>query len=718
MRFQSDKLAPAKVPGNRAGGTMPAGAGFLRRLARNTAGNTLVIMGMAVIPLAGLVGGAVDVSRLYLTKTRLQQACDAGALAGRKVMGGGAWNANSNAANTAALNFFDSNFQNGAYGTTGRTRTFTEAGGRVTGTASAVVPMTIMKIFRQSSRTLTVTCDAEMQLPNTDVMFVLDTTGSMAWTLSGDSVSKIDGLKKAVKCFYETVAKLDTDADCGSTPSGGTGAATQIRFGFVPYSTNVNIGKLLPTDYFDPNPYYQTRVANYTTAFYPVTDTTPGPETYEYYRGSSSPQVTTTMSQAASIERNDCTDFIRNRSFSGFTPTSTNPSGGPPPTATTTPTFPNDGSATAEDEWGWSGAPDTSGSYQSCRRKKVVMTTSYSSTPSYRFTNYTYDRLQAGVSAFVANNGADTVTIATDSGGGNGPGGYVSTSGSYSMTALPNAPGATGIATTTASWSGCIEERETVKQTSYSPIPSGAKDLDIDLVPSTGDPTTQWKPALPSLIHLRQRTSGGGSYNLSSVNTTANYINNSAFYCPTQGKLLQSWTDPTAFSTYVNSLTPTGNTYHDIGLLWGARLISPTGIFASSNAQTPLGGAIERHIIFMTDGETCTGNDNYQAYGIAWFDRRQTDSSIVPTDGCESTSSTGGMLSEQVNARYTALCTAVKNKNITLWVIWYGESNPGVESRLTTCATTGRFFAARNSTQLISTFNAIASQISQLRLTT
>ncbi|MDB5698413.1 MAG: hypothetical protein JWN69_1217 [Alphaproteobacteria bacterium] len=714
MGFRSNDVAPSNGPSNTHGR-----GSFLRRLARDRAGNTLVIMGMAIIPLAGLIGGAVDVSRLYLTKTRLQQACDAGALAGRKVMGGGTWTANNNAANTAALNFFDANFQNGAYGTNSRTRSFSESGGKVSGTASAVVPMTIMKIFRQAARTLTVTCDAQMQLPNTDVMFVLDNTGSMAQTLSGDTVSKIDGLKKAVKCFYETVAKLDTDADCGSTPSGGTGPGVQIRFGFVPYSTDVNIGKLLPTAYFDPSPYYQSRIANYTTQFYPVASTTPAPFVYEYYRDSSNPQVTPTASQAIGISQDDCTDFINNNSFWGFSATSTAPSGGPPPTATTAPSWPNDGSATSGDEWGWSGAPDTSGTNRSCRRKKVITTTTYASTPHYKFTNYTYDRLQVGVSAFLANNGGNSVTIATDTGGGNGPGGYVSTSGSYSMTALPTAPGATGIATTTASWSGCIEERATVSQASYSPIPAGAKDLDIDSVPSSGDATTQWKPALPDLIHTRQKTSSfSGSYNRNAVTTTANYINDSAFYCPHEGKLLQSWTDPTLFEDYVDALAPTGNTYHDIGLLWGARLISPTGIFASSNAQTPSGGAIERHLIFMTDGETCTGNDNYQAYGIAWFDRRTTDPSVVPTDGCESTTSTGGTLSEQVNARYTALCSAVKNKNITLWVIWYGASFPSVEARLTTCATTGRFFVARNSAQLISTFSSIAAQISQLRLTT
>ena len=56
------------------------------RLLADTAGNSLVIMAAAMFPLAGLVGGGVDMSRLYLAKARLQQACDAGALAGRKVI--------------------------------------------------------------------------------------------------------------------------------------------------------------------------------------------------------------------------------------------------------------------------------------------------------------------------------------------------------------------------------------------------------------------------------------------------------------------------------------------------------------------------------------------------------------------------------------------------------------------------------------------------------
>src|SRR3546814_3856244 len=92
------------------------------------------------------------------------------------------------------------------------TKSFSETGGTVTGNASVVMPMTIMRIFGQTERTIAVTCTAEMRIPNTDVMFVLYTTGSMSDNIPGDSASKIFGLRRAVKCFYEALAKQDTDA--------------------------------------------------------------------------------------------------------------------------------------------------------------------------------------------------------------------------------------------------------------------------------------------------------------------------------------------------------------------------------------------------------------------------------------------------------------------------------------------------------------------------
>ena len=247
-------------------GNMPkitAPRGFLSRLARDVRGNALAMMAMALIPLAGLIGGGIDISRMYITKTRLQHACDAGALAGRKAMGGGTWTQSGGMPNTTALQFFDGNFAPAAYGGRNLTRSFSENAGKVSGTASVDLQMTIVKVVTKDWNyvTLSVTCQTEMRMPNTDIMFVLDNTGSMADTPSGDTQSKMASLKVAVKCFYEIVAHLDiTDQTCtAGVPSGGTSSQVQIRFGFVPYDTNVNVGKLLPSTWFANTWTYQSR---------------------------------------------------------------------------------------------------------------------------------------------------------------------------------------------------------------------------------------------------------------------------------------------------------------------------------------------------------------------------------------------------------------------------------------------------------------------------
>ncbi len=594
-----------------SGGSVRA---FLGALGRDTRANTLAIMAIALIPLAGMVGGGVDISRMYIVKTRLQHACDAGALAGRKTMGGGVWNFNSNFANTQAEKFFDANYNRDAYGVTSVTKAFSENAGKVTGTASAVLPMTLMRIFGKTSETLTVNCDAEMRLPNTDVMFVLDTTGSMDADDGSGKMKKIDGLKVAVKCFYEIVARYDTDATCdGGAPSGGTGSQVQIRFGFVPYATNVNVGRLLKTEWMADNWTYQTRKLKTAAS------------------GSWG-----SWSSSQYIACNSVPDDTESRQYS----------------------VENSG-------WGF------------C----TYRTRTWSGTAA----KWDYGALVQPISGLKSGtNWNNSFTL----------------------------PIGTGGAQKTISWDGCIEERGTVSQASYQPIPSGATDLNIDMVPNSE--ATRWGPALPDVIFTRKtgaRT--GGSYDMAAVsNTDAIYSNTSYYACPTPAKKLQPW-NASDFDDYVDSLKPEGNTYHDIGLLWGARLLSPTGLFKSENAYTPQGGEIERHLIFMTDGDTCTGVNNYTAYGVSWFDRRTTDKSVAPTEGCTDT----GTLTTQVNARYAALCDAVKKSKITLWVVSFGKVAATTEARLKTCATDERYFNTTDSKDLQAKFRSIADQISQLRLT-
>lgn len=615
--------------------------GFLGRLLQSQAGNVLAMVAAGVFPMLGLLGGGIDMSRIFLAKNRLQFACDSGALAGRKMMGGGAWSANSNKANTTAENIFNANFVSGAYGTSGLTKAFSEDAGNVTGTASVVVPMMIMKVFGFTTKTISVTCSAEMRIPNTDVMFVLDTTGSMGSKAnSSDTMTKINGLKLAVKCFYEALAKLDiNDANCGSTPSGGNSANVQLRFGFVPYSSNVNVGGLLSNDWVANNALYQSRVSALTGG-------------WSYYSGDSNTQTIYDLSSCPTVNTKNT---VMNTPSQGLRTTN------------------GDWYSNCTQQW-WNGNWSVS-------RNRY---TDYVEQPDYA---YTYQPVTHDVSGLKA--------------------------GGYSWNSSVNLPIGYANAMTSVAWDGCIEERQTWKNSDgnatddYDPVPASAYDMDIDMVPNPANPATQWKPLLPNAVWGRYNSSGNNSY--ANITSTSDLSRNYSYACPVASRKLQEYPTANTFKNYVNSLSANGNTYHDIGLAWGARIMSPTGLFASENAFTPEGGQIERHLIFMTDGDTVTSTTGYTSQGVAWWDRRQTTNSSAPSTG---------ILDDTVNARTTALCTAIKNKNITLWVISYGNGvSSAAQTRLQNCASPGRFYSASDSASLIAQFKAIADEISQLRLT-
>ena len=631
----------------------PAGRGVFARLRSDVRGNTLAIMAAALIPLAGMVGGGMDITRMYITKTRLQHACDAGALAGRRSMGAGNWASEDE---TLANRFFDANYQVGAYGSTTLIRRFTENSGKVTGTASAVLPMTLMRVLGKTSDTLAVSCDAQLQLPNTDVMFVLDTTGSMnckagdtSCTNNGGTPatdSKIGGLKTAVKCFYESVAQLDTNAACTGTPSGGTSAAVQVRFGFVPYASNVNVGYLLPSNYFANSWTYQSRDR--------------------------------TGSAAAWSDWADRTDY-NVRAGNGACN---------PPANTSTRQYQYDSQVSA-------------GGTVYC----LYDSRFYGPQWNYKPVSIPLTALKNGTGW----NRSFTLPINDDA------------------------------SSRTITWDGCIEERPTVRQSSYTPIPANAYDLNIDLVPSASA-NSLWGPALNDVIFYRNmRVYPGGNLpngyygyigylinNDSSGASTANsvsannYYNKVSYSCPTEAKKLQEWPSAADFSSYVDGLVASGNTYHDIGMLWGARFMSPTGIFASENAVANNGGTIQRHMIFMTDGDATSSPCDYNAYGVPWYDQRQSTDVGAAAD-CFSNRQA---LIDQINARLVSICTEVKNKGITLWVVSYGGGvNSTTEARLKTCASDPdsvaptHYFSADDPDKLQTTFATIANNISQLRLT-
>ncbi len=648
--------------------------GILSRLARDRRGNTLAMMAIALVPLVGIAGSAIDTARVYYVKVRLQQACDAGVLAGRKTMDGTDFNTD---AYQQAQAFFGNNFKTGMLGS--QPPSFVPVKtteNQVAGTASVVVPMTLTKMMGMAPVTLNVVCEAKLEIPNLDVMFVLDTTGSMTDTNPGDLQNKITSLRSSVLNFYDTVEAAKR-------------TGTQVRYGFVPYSSNVNVGMLLKPEWMVDEATYQSRIPDKTTT---STSTSTDNNDYVYTYGSWAKIGGTAVSTTSAGAPENCfAPASTTRTVSTYTDWSS-PSG----SATRTLTQVINGKAYS--------ARVTNGT---C----VITTTEYS--------DYTQRRTETRSPN--PNKGKQTTTTSTTYWWNYQPvkvnvsslkgSGATMAGGTLPPQQIANNFGYRSDITWNAA-NACIEERQTVKQTSYTTIPTAAYDLDVDMVP-TSDPETRWKPWLPKMIYVRNSFTGLTSASINTNNqgsnsgTNPSYPNindfNSAYNapCPSPAAKLASLTR-SKVESYVNGLTPGGFTHHDIGFLWGTRLLSPTGLFASENASAPNGSAISRHLIFMTDGDTDTKRISYDAYGLSAIDQRRTNG--MPTDTDQNTI---------VANRLSALCTVAKRKNITVWVIAFGTS---LSQMLSDCASDGRSFQANNAAQLNQTFSNIAAQIAKLRV--
>ena len=650
---------------------------FLARLQRDTAANVLAIMGIGLIPLSMMVGGAVDLSRAYMTKTRMQSACDAASLAARRVMTNDTF---STEVDTTGKDFFAFNFEQGSYGTTTITPTVTRPrAGIVRVDASTSMPTVLMNMFGFGSIPLSVTCEASLNFVNTDIVLVLDVTGSMANSVGG--TPKIQALQDAVMALYDELTPIQTQLKS---------QGLRLRYGVVPYSSTVNVGRLLyaqNASYLRSNVSVPSRVANFTTPV--ITSNAPTQSAaWQYYNGnwgsgSSSPTNNT-------LDSTDCRSWVESASVSG---------GGPAPSATTETRYRGSSSSSSfvqSQDWGWSGAPDTSGSGRSCRRWRVVETTTYNQ-DSQRFTNWTYRHETYNTSSFIQPSGS--MQIAVDANGT-----VPNPGGSYNAQQL--AAVATGVSTGTSTWNGCIEERETVSTISggtSTTIPSGAHDLNIDLIPNSD--ATRWRPMMPDVTYTRNAGTTSVTSNAGPTNNTGwikNYTYSQGYWaCPTEARRLAEWNRADLLS-YVNGLQTVGGTYHDIGMIWGARLISTAGVFGDG-CDFYNNMPCNRHVIFMTDGDQTAYCNVLTAYGIEQNDLRVTGSGSCPSQLARH---------EQ---RFRMICNAAKAMNVSVWVIGFDTS---LTANLQGCASNiGQASTVADRAALIARFREIGNQIGALRLT-
>lgn len=628
-------------------------------LLRDERGNILPMAASGVLVMAALIGGAVDMSRAYQAQSRLQSACDAGVLAGRRAVTN---NGFDQAAQDQARRYFNMNFDEDIQGTDNTDLDIETdvSGNAITATASTEMPMLLMQIFGRQDMALSVSCSSTMGVGNSDVTMVLDVTGSMGTSLSGGG-TRLSALKTAVKNFYSTVDLATQNSNA------------RIRYAFVPFSTTVNVGELL----YDKDPDYlvdqwtiQSRAAVDRTITETVTVGWEDPVvTSSTSYGTTTNSGRTQYSSTRYTSLSSCTaaspaDTAWANNGAATTTTGTTVNGSGQQVVTTTVTQP-------EKQRRYECVLSSGRyriNYRDYYRNKLTYNYNTSDPITETRTRTEFDRFEYrpvsyDVSLFKRFEDVTTRTgdLGTDE---------------------------------VSRWGGCIEERQTVAQSSFSfnaltgMSPSSAFDLDIDSAP-TADPATKWAPMWRDVAYRRSTIAPSTSGTAASSS------------CVPRAQLLRTM-EQGEFNAYADSLTAQGNTYLSIGMLWGARLTSPDGIFGDLVKDDPAnGGSVQRHIIFMTDGAQESSSSIYHAYGIESLDRR------VSSDGTTSQTDSRHL------SRFRAICDAVKAKGIRIWAIAF---TTGLTSDLRYCASANSAYTASDANQLNSAFQEIAKQVGELRV--
>lgn len=197
--------------------------GFARKAAgrfgSDQSGATAVIFGLAMIPLVGFSGLALDYARVSLGRAQLQAAMDSAGLALAQLPRSTSVPVLEQRANDwvrARLS---------GKGVGPITVTAARVGTTITFTASTTVDLTLFRVLRDEPVQITADSEVNMSIGKVEIALVLDNTGSM--TTGGSQ--RLANLKSAGKSLADQLQAAATD------PS-------QVKVGVVPFSMTVNVG--------------------------------------------------------------------------------------------------------------------------------------------------------------------------------------------------------------------------------------------------------------------------------------------------------------------------------------------------------------------------------------------------------------------------------------------------------------------------------------------
>lgn len=192
--------------------------------AREQRGSAMPFFGLGVLMLVAATGTAVDMGRVQIVQSRMQNALDATGLAIGSTI------STSNMA-TETTKYFYANFPAGFLGSTVTSLTANpnNANSVINLAATGKVNTTFMKVLGISSVNVSATSQVMRQSKGMELVMVIDNTGSMA-SSAGGSISKIQAARTAASTLLDVLY--------------GTGNNTvpNLWVGLVPFSQAVNIG--------------------------------------------------------------------------------------------------------------------------------------------------------------------------------------------------------------------------------------------------------------------------------------------------------------------------------------------------------------------------------------------------------------------------------------------------------------------------------------------
>lgn len=204
----------------------------LGRCLADRRGVAAVFLAIALVPLVGAVGLAVDSSLGYLLRSRLTRSLDAAALAAGRV-------ALDASAAAVARDYFDANFGTGGEAVVtdfafrlDETRKF------VTVTARAQAPTYFMRVLGQDSIEVVATTEVERQTGGMELALVLDNTGSM-FDRTASQGTKFQAMQDAALTLIDIVFGDRDEID-------------NVWVSLTPYVATVNVGPAR-TAWLDPN---------------------------------------------------------------------------------------------------------------------------------------------------------------------------------------------------------------------------------------------------------------------------------------------------------------------------------------------------------------------------------------------------------------------------------------------------------------------------------